>query len=629
MLTGFYPHRTGVMGNVGALGGEPLQLPTIGQQLQEAGYTTGYFGKWHLGTDPQANGGWDEELKKGPDPNVTQRGVEFLQKHAADQRPFALFLMYLDPHDVYHFRPQAAESPGSAAPLSRSWHEETFAGKPLIQKQFMTDNQGTVIWGQPETVWQQYREFYRQKVKLYDDQVAAIVQALRDNGLWDKTVVVSTSDHGDMDTHHRLIFKGPFMYEHMVRVPTIVRVPAACGGIGHKLVADYDWVNVDLTPTLLDLAGAPVPACDGLSAKRILLGQEPPARRPFVVGQYYGKQKWVNPIRMIRTSRYKLNVHIDHGCELYDLADDPEELKNLADDPQYAQIKQQLKEDLDRWIQQHDDPFYSLATVPLKAERKPSEQPREAAESPAKQREMTDQERFQQAAAGPWREVLADTGAEDWTRHWFLDGKVGTVTCTPQGMELTAGPEFQNDAHHMVLWTKASFAGDVKIQYEYTRLDRETRCVTILYVQATGSGTQPYAADIATWNVLREVPAMKTYFNHMHTYHVSYAAYPNDDVSEDYVRARRYMPEAQGLSGTDLAPDYFQTGLFETGVPHQITVIKRGQELLMSVQNPQQERYFRWQNDKLPPITAGRIGLRHMFTRSARYRDFRVSVRPR
>ena len=235
--------------------------------------------------------------------------------------------------------------------------------------------------------------------------------------------------------------------------------------------------------------------------------------------------------------------------------------------------------------------------------------------------------KFAQLVEANWREVCSDPCTGNWRESWFLDGEIGTVTNTPQGMELRAGPEFRNDAHHMVLWTKEQFSGDLKIDYEYTRLDSETRCVTILYVQATGSGTDPYAKDILDWAELRKVPSMKMYFNHMNTYHISYAAYPNaDDATEDYIRARRYMPEAKGLRGTDLAPDYFRTGLFATGVPHKITVIKHEQELFMLVRNDEKQMLCHWKNEVFPPIVEGRIGLRHMYTRSARYRDFRISV---
>ena len=77
LMTGYYPSRTGVMGNVGAAGGEPLKQRTIGSMLQQAGYTTGYFGKWHLGEEPEANAGWDEESKRSRDPDTSAKGVDF------------------------------------------------------------------------------------------------------------------------------------------------------------------------------------------------------------------------------------------------------------------------------------------------------------------------------------------------------------------------------------------------------------------------------------------------------------------------------------------------------------------------------------------------------------------------
>lgn len=233
---------------------------------------------------------------------------------------------------------------------------------------------------------------------------------------------------------------------------------------------------------------------------------------------------------------------------------------------------------------------------------------------------------FEQAAIGNWREVFHDPCTGNWKRRWFLDGEVGKVRTGPQGMELTAGPEFKNDAHHMVLWTDLSFSGDLKIEYEYTRLDKETRCVTILYTQATGSGKGPYHKDITQWNELRRVPAMRRYYDHMNTYHISYAAFPNNEDTTSYIRGRRYMPEAKGLKGTELKPDYFPSGLFETGVPHRVTVIKKARELFMRIENADQTAHYCMTNTDLPPIHEGRIGLRHMFTRSARYRDFRVST---
>lgn len=235
-----------------------------------------------------------------------------------------------------------------------------------------------------------------------------------------------------------------------------------------------------------------------------------------------------------------------------------------------------------------------------------------------------DKAAFEKAAAGTaWAEVFSDSCTVDWKGKWFLDGEVGTVTSSAQGMALTAGPEFKNDAHHMVLWTKHSFVGDLKIEYEYTRLDQAPNCVTILYIEATGSGKGPYVKDITKWNELRKTPAMKTYYNHMHTYHISYAAHPGTEKA--YIRGRRYMPERQGLKDTALKPDYSTPRLFATGVKHHITVIKKDRDLYMRVENPDQVVYCHLTNLNLPVITEGRIGLRHMFTRSARYANFKVS----
>ena len=236
---------------------------------------------------------------------------------------------------------------------------------------------------------------------------------------------------------------------------------------------------------------------------------------------------------------------------------------------------------------------------------------------------------FGAADTGKWEMAFEDACVGDWRERWMLDGEVGTVTTGSDGMTLTAGPEFRNDAHHMVLWTKAEFEGDLKIEYDYTRLDEERRCVTILYVQATGSGKGEFTKDIAEWSKLRKVPSMKTYFNHMHTYHISYAAFGNDGKDKvGYIRGRRYMPEVGGLKGTELVPDYLPPGLFEPGVRHHITVIKKDRDLFMRIENPEQVFHAHLRNTKLPAIREGRVGLRHMFTRSARYRNFRISERP-
>jgi hypothetical protein len=238
------------------------------------------------------------------------------------------------------------------------------------------------------------------------------------------------------------------------------------------------------------------------------------------------------------------------------------------------------------------------------------------------------EESFSKLQMLDWEETFFDPGTSDWSERWMLDGLKARVYNSPQGMEFYAGPVPAEDSSHSVLWARKSFSGNIKIEYEYTRLDAATKYVNILYIQATGSGKGDFSEDIFQWSEMRRIPAMRMYFNHMNTYHISYAAFGNTDELDklDYIRARRYMPESgKGLKGTDLAPDYFDSGLFQPGVKHQITVIKHGNDLYMEINDPNKRMICHWKNTSLPPIENGRIGLRHMASRNARYKNFRVS----
>jgi hypothetical protein len=238
------------------------------------------------------------------------------------------------------------------------------------------------------------------------------------------------------------------------------------------------------------------------------------------------------------------------------------------------------------------------------------------------------EESFSKLQKLDWEETFFDPGTSDWSERWMLDGLKARVYNSPQGMEFYAGPVPAEDSSHSVLWARKSFRGNIKIEYEYTRLDAATKYVNILYIQATGSGKGDFSGEIFNWSEMRRIPAMRMYFNHMNTYHISYAAFGNTDELDklDYIRARRYMPESgKGLKGTDLAPDYFDSGLFQPGVKHQITVIKHGNDLYMEIIGPDKKMLCHWKNTSLPPIEKGRIGLRHMASRNARYKNFRVS----
>lgn len=232
-----------------------------------------------------------------------------------------------------------------------------------------------------------------------------------------------------------------------------------------------------------------------------------------------------------------------------------------------------------------------------------------------------EEQRFKELSTSAGEILFQDDCTGDWRIKWHLDGKVGKVKNTSSGMDFTAGPEINNDAHHAVLWSRETFSGDLMIEYDYTRLDARDGQVNIIYIEATGWEEGPYSKDIFEWNELREVPSMSSYFNNMNTLHISYAALSEEG---DYVRARRYRPDlGTRLSGTDLGAAY-NTGFFNTGVNHHISIIKKGYELYMKVENSEQTMLYKWNYLDHPIITEGRIGLRHMYSRSAQYSNFKV-----
>ncbi len=228
-------------------------------------------------------------------------------------------------------------------------------------------------------------------------------------------------------------------------------------------------------------------------------------------------------------------------------------------------------------------------------------------------------------ASEHWQLDLSDPCTEDWQQHWSLDGLEAEVLNGPSGMHFSAGKEFKNDAHHAVLWTKKSFAGQVKIEYEYTRTDSETRCVNILYIQATGHGKGPYVEDISKWSELRQIPAMRIYYENMNTLHISYAAFPNSSDTSSYIRARRYPAPARDFGKkTKIPPSYDDDGFFVPGETYHITALKTDRKLFFRMEGKNLSKLFSWDLSEIKPIREGRIGLRHMYTPSAIYKDFKV-----
>ncbi len=222
--------------------------------------------------------------------------------------------------------------------------------------------------------------------------------------------------------------------------------------------------------------------------------------------------------------------------------------------------------------------------------------------------------------------VFSDPGTGDWQQHWFVEGLKATVEYDKGSLVFTSGPVPMEQASHAVLWTKQVFAGDIRIEYDYTRLDSmtEVASVNILYIHATGLGTEESPTDISLSTKQREVPWMKSYFLNMNALHISYAT--TGPKRAHYVAARRYPAKDQEsfMNGTMIQPVYESVHLFEPGETYHITALKEGNRLTFTAEREGKAHAFEWDVSGFPPVSEGRIGFRHMWARSSRYQNIRV-----
>ena len=184
---------------------------------------------------------------------------------------------------------------------------------------------------------------YWAQIELIDENVGRILRALEETGQRDDTLIIFTSDHGDMVGDHGLRAKGCRFYEGLVRVPLMISWPERFRqGLRSEALVEL----TDITPTLLELLGLPIPeTMHGTSLLPILTGAaDPRSHREFVRSEYYGALEGPQSYAtMIRTRRHKLVNYHGHGLgELFDMESDPGEFDNLWDDPQHAEVRFEL-----------------------------------------------------------------------------------------------------------------------------------------------------------------------------------------------------------------------------------------------------------------------------------------------
>jgi len=384
IVTSTFPHESRVLYNQLRL---PTDLVSVAEPLCDAGYDTGYVGKWHLdgpnslfvppGPRRQGFDNWygfnttshdydaghpefDESgavtWREGYQPAVqTDIATEFIESHAGED-PFFLFLSWGPPHP-----PKSGWNEGNAPEeYSSRYDPDALTLRPNVPDDGVFVRPDRPRWD-AESARRHLVEYYGYVTSL-DDCLGRLLDTLDAMGIAEETIVVFTSDHGEMIGSQGRVNKGtPF--EEAINVPLIVRYP---GRVDGNRVSEAVVSLNDLMPTLLSLCEAPIPASQvqGTDLSRHLLGETPGPDRAYVEGWRVENDvpgaedwgPWGQPWRLVRTREHSLTI--DHTLEtqyLYDLDADPYQLDNLAGDPAATALEADLREELFDLASVHDD----------------------------------------------------------------------------------------------------------------------------------------------------------------------------------------------------------------------------------------------------------------------------------
>ena len=371
MFTGRYPHQTGIQTN-SSQRIDPNEHMFMGKIFQDAGYETAYFGKWHIAFDAK------QKDVHGFQTFVSNEAIldpapiaEFLKQ--PHDRPFLAVASFLGPHEICQWA-RKEDVPGEPMdeppPLGERPPLKVNFDPPRNETDIMTHMRKSYqahrlfpVGDYTEADWRRLSWGYYRLIERVDEFVGIVLDALRESGQEENTLVVFLSDHGDCHGAHHWNQKTVF-YDESSRIPLILTWK------GKTPVGTSDAltnIGVDIIPTLCDFAGIPVPeTLPGRSVKEFALGNTPSWGREYVVSQNHMVQcepvdgKHLKPHgRMVRSGRYKYCVYSEgERCEsLIDMVRDPGEMQNLAGDNKYRQILEQHRAYLTEWCQRQGDDF--------------------------------------------------------------------------------------------------------------------------------------------------------------------------------------------------------------------------------------------------------------------------------
>ncbi|MBI5693613.1 MAG: sulfatase [Verrucomicrobia bacterium] len=373
ILTGLYTFRHRVIDNNRPIPAGTLYFP---QYLQKAGYTTAFFGKWHMGGEgDQPQPGFDhwvsfrgqgEYLPPTPDytlnvdgRRVKQKGyitdeltdyaVDFLRRPRPAQQPFFIYLSHKAVHA--NFTPAARhEGKFAAKPYRRPASEANTPANYHLKPRWLRDQRNS--WHGVDFPYhsdldvEQFYKRYCETLCAVDDSVGRLLAELKQQGVHDDTLILYMGDNGFMFGEHGLIDKR-VAYETSLRVPMVMQCPSLFAG---GRVVDQVVANIDVAPTIMEAMGLARPRhMDGLSFLPLAQGRTLPWRENFLYVYYWEKNFPQSPtVFALRGERFKYITYYGlwDADELYDLQADPGETRNLLYEPAHRRTAETMEKKL-------------------------------------------------------------------------------------------------------------------------------------------------------------------------------------------------------------------------------------------------------------------------------------------
>lgn len=347
-------------------------------ELGAVGYVRGIWGKDHvfhgnvlgriydegeniclgiMGNNPAYRRAWDTAVLAEESPwNLTRRltdaGLDFIARHAGGERPFFLTINYQDPHPFFTCpQPWASLFDPEQFEIPRNFRRAAVDGE-IRRLSHWRIHSGE--YEMPEEELLKVMATYCGQIRYVDDQVGRVLDKLEALGILENTIVLFWSDHGEFMGDFGVTHKMPAFFDCLVRVPLIIWDPT--GSIPRGVHRDLVEL-MDAMATLLDICGVPQPS--GSRARSLLSGR-PPRRDVFAEGGLLVQQPIApiaglrlraaeaptafGPGAMIRTREWKLNLYAQDVGELYNLEDDPHEMRNLYNHVEHGRIQNSLQQ---------------------------------------------------------------------------------------------------------------------------------------------------------------------------------------------------------------------------------------------------------------------------------------------